>query len=221
MKNKISLIIIFTLTYLLTYSQQHQVSSNELLQWDFYGVGTAKIDHDQVYLKENKNSVGVTLLSTKTYSGNVVMRYKLMPLTAATVCVAMLNVHNHDNYSLKIPNYYNGYVQFWTKESSGYFFAFHNMAHNQPPFVRRCDIKSGTNEKLQSGTNNVMVESRYYHVEVGKNGTRVWLKVDDKMVLDVNDEGETFEKGYIALRIRGTGDELASCLIKDLEIIEQ
>jgi hypothetical protein len=148
------------------------------------------------------------------------MRYKLMPLSAATVCVAMLNAHNSNDYNLEIPEYYNGYVQFWTKESSGYFFAFHNMAHNQPPFVRRCDIKNQRNDKLQLGTENVMTESRYYNVEVGKKGKRVWFKVDGNIVLDVIDEGSAFEKGHLAFRVRGTANELASCLLKDLEIIE-
>ena len=183
-------------------AQPNIIPADSLVNWNFYGIGVAKIDHEQVYLKEFTNSVGVTLLSPKKYTGDVIMRYKLMPLTAATVCVAMLNMHNNDNYEISIPNDYNGYVQFWTQESSGYFFAFHNMPHNQTPFVRRCDIKSQTNDKLQSGTKNVMFESRYYDVEVGKKGKRVWLKVDHEIVLDIEDEGENFKKGYLALRIK-------------------
>ena len=214
------LLIILSMLVVLGFSQTQHVPTDSLIKWTFYGTGVAKIDHQQVYLKEYPNSVGVTLLSPKKYSGNVVMRYKLMPLTAATVCVAMLNIHNQNNYDLAMPNYYNGYVQFWTQESSGYFLAFHNLAHNQTPFVRRCDLINGTNDKLQSATQNAMIENRYYEVEVGKNGKRIWLKVDNNIVLDIEDEGKTFEKGYLALRIRGTADELASCLIKDLEIIE-
>lgn len=219
MKKSILIIALFLIP-ILSYSQSHKIKADSLINWRFYGVGTSKIDHDQVYLKELSNSVGVTLLSNKKYSGNVVMRYKLLPLTTSTVCVAMLNMHNDENHDLKIPNYYNGYVQFWTKESSGYFFAFHNMAHNQFPFVRRCDVVNNTNVKLQEGTENTMIENRYYNVEVGKKGNRVWLKVDDEIVLDVEDPGKSFEKGYLALRVRGTSLELAACLIKDLEIIE-
>lgn len=195
------------------------ISADSLANWNFYGLGVAKIDHNQVYLKENTNSVGVTLISPNKYSGNVIMRYRLMPLTAATVCVAMLNIHNQENHDLKIPNYYNGYVQFWTKESSGYFFAFHNMAHNQPPFVRRCDLESGTNDKLQTAAKNALIQNIYYNIEVGKEENRVWLKVNDEIVLDVEDNKRSFRKGFLGLRVRGTGEELASCLIKDLEII--
>lgn len=219
MKNYI-LVLLFFSTISITYSQTEKVPVDSLINWNFYGVGTSKVDHNQVYLKEYVNSVGVTLVSNKKYSGNVIMRYKLMPLTAATVCVAMLNLHNKEDYELEIPKYYNGYVQLWTKESSGYFFAFHNMAHNQPPFVRRCDVVNGKNDKLELVTENAMIESRYYEVEVGKKGKRVWLKVDGKIILDKEDNGKAFEKGYLALRIRGTSDELASCLIKDLEITE-
>jgi hypothetical protein len=217
---KIVLSIIGSMLISIVYSQTHKITADSLIKWNFYGVGVAKIDHQQVFLKEHENSVGVTMVSPKKFSGNVVMRYKLMPLTAATVCVAMLNIHNQDNFDLTIPNYYSGYVQFWLMESSGYFFAFHNMAHNQQPFVRRCDVINGTNKKLQEGKENAMIENRYYEVEVGKKGKRIWLKIDNNIVLDIEDEGKTFEKGYLALRIRGTADDLASCLIKDLEIIE-
>lgn len=210
----------FLLVIISTVSNAQKVPADSLMNWSFYGVGVAKVDHQQVYLKEYTNSVGVTLLSPKPYDGNIVMRYKLMPLTAATVCVAMLNVHNNEDYNLEIPDYYNGYVQFWTLESSGYFFAFHNMAHNQPPFVRRCDKVNNSNIKLQTATENAMTESKYYDIEVGKKNNRVWLKVNNEIVLDVKDTSATYEKGYLALRIRGTADELASCLIKDLEIIE-
>jgi hypothetical protein len=219
MKNKI-LTTLLIIAVSLVQSQVQKIPASELINWKFYGIGTSKIDHQQVYLKENTNSVGVTLLSPKKYSGDVVMRYKLMPLTAATVCVAMLNVHNNKDYNLEISQYYNGYVQFWTKESSGYFFAFHNMAHNQPPFVRRCDIETGTNDKLDLGSKNAMINNQYYDIEVGKKGKRIWFKVDGKIILDAIDDGKSFEKGYLALRIRGTANELASCLIKELEIIE-
>ena len=46
---------------------------------------------------------------------------------------------------------------------------------------------------------------------------KIWFKVDGKNVFGVKDEH--YDKGgKMRLRIRGTGHELASCILKNLKI---
>lgn len=198
-------------------AQQTEVPANDLIKWDFYGTGIAKIDHKQIYMSEAKNSVGVILVSPESYSADVIMRYELMPLTAATVCVAMLNVHDEDDFSYSVPKQYNGYVQHWTQDMNGYFFAFHNASHNWTPFLQKAEEVKDMAEKLDIAKENVMQVGKYYSIEVGKKDSKIWLKIDGEIVLEANDVNP-FNGGHLALRIRGTAWDKASCLIRKLTI---
>lgn len=196
---------------------QTEVTADHLIKWDFYGTGIAKIDHKQIYMSEAENSVGVMLVSPESYSGDVVMRYEIMPLTAATVCVAMLNVHDSEDYSYSVPKQYNGYVQHWTQDMNGYFYAFHNASHNWTPFLQKAEVVKDMAEKLDVAKENVMQVGKYYSIEVGKKESKIWLKVDGKMILEAND-ATPFRGGHLALRIRGTAWDKASCLIRKLSV---
>ena len=46
---------------------------------------------------------------------------------------------------------------------------------------------------------------------------KIWFKVDRKKIFKVKDE-DYHKGGKVILRIRGTGHELASCIIKNLKI---
>jgi len=54
-------------------------------------------------------------------------------------------------------------------------------------------------------------------VECGKKGTRLWLKIDNEIVIDVIDENP-LDAGKISLRVRGTAGESGKCMIRNLEI---
>lgn len=213
-----TLVLMLALFSLFAEAQIKELSAEEVSNWDIYGIGTCKVDHRQIYIKEFDNSVGVTLVSPQQYSGDIILRYKLMPLNAATVCVAILNAHNNGDGSISYPKKYNGYVQFWTQDVNSYFFAFHNEAHNWLPFVQKASYEKASSEKLQIAKNYGVVTGQYNDVEVGRSGRRLWLKINDKMVLDAEDRAN-YNKGHIAFRIRGTGLDCASCLIKNIEVI--
>lgn len=196
---------------------QKKIDANELIKWDFYGTGIAKVDHNQIYMSEAVNSDGVMLVSPNPYPANVIMRYEIMPLTAATVCVAILNAHNREGYSYTVPKQYNGYVQHWTQDMNAYFFAFHNASHNWTPFLQKARATGEMAVKLDIAKENVMQVGKYYTIEVGKNEHDIWLKVDGVLALEAKDT-EPYNGGHLALRIRGTSWNLASCLIRNLEV---
>jgi hypothetical protein len=204
----------------LCYSQE-QVTPAALASWDFYGEGTVlKESHGQVLLKEDEVSKGVVLVSPKSYSDHVIMRYKVMALTPATVLVAILNASDHGNSTdLTIPKDYDGRVQFWGAGCENYFFAFNTAAHNNPPFVRKFSKEQGR-IILDKHKGNIMQSGIYYQVEVGRKGTDLWMKVNGKTILKTKDPNP-YSAGHVALRIRGTATEYAACLIKDLEIIDK
>jgi hypothetical protein len=205
------------LSWPVSYGQGRE-SVKQLDEWTFYGQGTKLLEgHGQYLIKENPDaSKGVGLISPESYSTNVVMRYKVMALTPATVLVAILSASDRGESSqLSLPENYDGSIKFWSGGCDNYFFAFHNAAHNYPPFVRRFDDKK---VMLDVDKKNRMHVGKYYSIEAGRKDNKIWLKIDGKTVLKYVDT-KPYASGHLGLRIRGTGGEYAACLIKDLEII--
>lgn len=211
------LITIFVSTSFPLDAQDHN-SVMQLEEWTFYGKGVKLLEgHNQYLLKEDPaGSKGVGLISPRSYPTSVVMRYQVMALTPATVLVAILSASNHgESTELSLPEGYDGNIKFWSGGCENYFFAFHNAAHNFPPFVRRFDEKR---IMLDMAKKNLMHVGKYYAVEAGRRGDLIWLKIDGRTVLKTKD-AKPYSGGHLGLRIRGTGGEYAACLIKDLEII--
>jgi len=221
MKNKFIIIAVLAFFNLTIYTQNRD-AVKQLEEWTFYGQGTHLLEgHGQYLLKENpESSKGVGLISPKSYSTNVIMRYKVMALTPATVLVAILSASNHgNNTDLKLPDNYDGTIKYWSGGCDNYFFAFHNAAHNMPPFLRRFDEGVGRT-MLDIDKKSRMHLGKYYNIEVGRKANVLWLKIDGKTVLKYKDPNP-YSGGHLGLRIRGTGGEYAACLIKDLEIISE
>lgn len=199
---------------------QNRESVKQLKDWTFYGDGTKLLEgHGQYLLKENpKGSKGVGLVSPQSYSQDVILRYDVMPLTPATVLVALLSASNNGHSAtLTLPESYDGSINFWQAGCDNYFFAFHNAAHNFPPFVRRFDENTGR-VMLDMAKKNVMHVGKYYRIEVGRKANLIWLKIDGKTILKTKDPNP-YAGGHLGLRIRGTASEYAACLIRNLEII--
>ncbi|WP_394335661.1 DUF6250 domain-containing protein [Aquimarina sediminis] len=69
-----------------------------------------------------------------------------------------------------------------------------------------------------------MVETnKWYTVEIGNQNSRIWFKLDDKVIFDMKD-CEPLSGGHIAFRVSGTTGETpiyAKASIKDLVILHQ
>ncbi|TLX76037.1 hypothetical protein E9993_07455 [Labilibacter sediminis] len=217
---KLSFILIIASSLFVTINAQNKDAVKQLENWTFYGQGTKLLEgHGQYLLKEDpKASKGVGLISPQSYSTDVVMRYQVMALTPATVLVAILSASEKgESSNLNLPENYDGSINFWSGGCDNYFFAFHNAAHNYPPFLRRFDDNIGKT-MLDVAKKNHMHVGKYYSIEVGRKNNRLWMKIDGKTVLKYKDPNP-YSGGHLGLRIRGTGGEYAACLIKDLEII--
>jgi hypothetical protein len=120
--------------------------------------------------------------------------------------------------SLSIPGDYNGAMSLWVNEKDNYFYAFKNASHAYPPFIRKYPVPGG--DALAIAEENLMLPGKYYAIELGRIGNKLWLKIDGKKVLETVDES-MLPGGHIAFRVRGTAGFKAACLIKDLEIFSE
>lgn len=70
-------------------------------------------------------------VSPDIYNSGIIVKYKVVALTPATVIVTLLSVSDKRIYEkLTIPEKYNGSIALWSKEKENYFFAFKNAPHN-------------------------------------------------------------------------------------------
>lgn len=193
------------------------ISSKDLAEWDFWGMGKAfDAGGGQFCLTENDSTLGAVLISPESYAGDVIIRYKTYALTTAAVLVVMHSITDLDSdEKLTIPGNYNGSMALWVNDKDNYFYAFRNAAHAYPPFIRRYPVPG--NDALVIAKENFMLPGVYYSIEVGRMGNKLWLSVDGKKIIET-EETSILPGGHIAFRVRGTAGFKAACLIKDLEV---
>jgi hypothetical protein len=191
------------------------VSATDLGEkWPFYGKGVSTVRGELFYMREANDSVGAILISPESYKGDVILRYEIMPMSAASVCVALLGATDAGKAeTLTIPEGYDGNMGLWINSMDNYFFAFHNAAHDRPPFLKRFPA----NERLVMADKNVMRAGAFYSIEAGRKGTKLWFKVDGEKVFETEDPNP-LTSGHIAFRIRGIDYEPAACLIRNVTI---
>ncbi len=196
----------------ITDSFTHQ----DLEDWTAFGLGNIEANHNQTVMWENEGAVGYMLVSPKTYQGDVTVSYDIMALNAASVLIVELNAHNTPTPDLDLPADYDSNVKYLFDNVNMYMFAFHNAAHNKTgPFVRKWP-EPGANP-LKAANKNVLEVGKYHHIELGIKDGYLFFKADGKRVFKVKDESP-YDGGKVILRIRGTAKEMASCIIKNLEI---
>ena len=201
----------------LSNYEMEEISSDDLLNWSFFGLGRAsKSGSAQFCIAENDSTVGAMIISPDSYDGDVIVRYKTMALTSSTVLVALLSASDlGSSGELSIPEDYDAKMGLWTKEKDNYFFAFKSGPHNNPPFIRKYPVPG--NEALAMASENFMLPGVHYEIEIGRIDHKLWLSVDGEKIIEAEDN-ELLPGGHIALRVRGTAGFKAACLIKDLVI---
>lgn len=183
-------------------------------KWNFYGKGVRQMNFGMFHMQEGPGSKGVMVVSPQPYSADVTVRYEMMPMSASSVCVILLNASDSDaEETLTVPADYDGSIGLWTSGTSNYFFAFHNEAHNATPFIKL--FPEG--KDLYRYKENVMQPGNFYTVETGRSGNKLWLKIDGKRIFKITDP-DPMSGGHVAFRIRGLNGEPASCLIRKVAI---
>lgn len=212
-----SLFGIFFGTLFILSATAEQVPVEDLnSKWSFYGIGSRQLQGRLFYMREAPDSKGVMIVSPEAVSSNVTVRYEIMPMSAASVCVAILSASDAgDGNSLTIPADYNGAMGHWIQNIKNYFFAFHNAAHDRTPFAVRFPEKTDIGQHGE----NVMRSGEFYTVEAGRCEGRLWLKINDQLLFEGQDAAP-LAGGHVAFRLRGISGEAASCLIRNLTIDE-
>ncbi|MCE5251766.1 hypothetical protein LLG96_16275 [bacterium] len=193
----------------------------ELAKWPFYGIGNVSIDQAENALRvaESDSSKGVMLVSPESYASRVVVSFKVKPSTFESVNVVVISASDKTTGGdFLIPSDYDGNFGFWTQENvQNYVFAFHNAAHDRKPFI----VRDPGMVLLAEAETHVTGE-RWNEIEIGRDGSHVFMKIDGKTIIDAADTAQPeLPGGKICFRLRGTPGNNASALFKDVVIREQ
>lgn len=182
--------------------------------WNAHGEGVVRYQNRMLFMEEAEETSGVMVVSPEAYPANVTLRYELMPLNAASVCVAILSASDEgDGASLTLPDDYDGSMGVWVREIQNYFFAFHNMAHDRTPFL----VRFPDGGQLAEHDENVIRNGEFHTIEVGRKDGKLWMSVNGKMLFEAED-AEPLGPGHLAFRIRGINGQTAACLIRNVSV---
>jgi len=108
-------IIFFVFLFLISVfgylsAKEIRIASKDLEKWVFYGKGFVVADshRDQLILSELPGSKGVMLVSPESYPANIVLSYKVRPLTMESVLVILLS--DSDRGEKNIITFQDGYA---------------------------------------------------------------------------------------------------------------
>ena len=204
-------------TVQISHLKETQFSLDDLLTWTFNGIGQVYNESGrQICLQEGENSQGVGLFTPLSYQGDVVMRYKIMPLNAATVLVNLLCLSDAgDTTALTWPKDYDGSMAPILAKDN-YFVAFRNSPHATAPFIN----KNPNGGQLVIAERDNLIPGVYYDVEVGRVGHKLWLTVDGEEVVSVEDPN-ILPGGHLGIRLRGLVGHPAACVLRDVSILSE
>ncbi|MCP3941029.1 MAG: hypothetical protein GY710_06050 [Desulfobacteraceae bacterium] len=222
MKSKLLVSLLFFICLSISSNvaaKEIKVGYKDLGKWTFVGKGFVAADsnRDQTILAEIPGSKGVMLISPESYSKDIVLSYKVKPLTPESVLVALLSASNKgEKKNISFPDKYDGNMKYLITDIDNYFIAFHNSAHKKTPFIRRYPQELPGKIALISAESNIMT-TQWHDVEVGKKAGKIWLKIDNKTIVEATDN-KMINDGHIVFRMRGTKNRIAIALIKDVTI---
>ncbi len=209
-------IICLLLISVQLFAQTKEYSPEDLEKWQTIGDGKGFVTHGQFFMEEVEGSKGFMLLSPEKYN-DVIVRYEVMTLNPATVLVALLNASDIGAATDLTLGENSDSFGFWTSRVEDYMFGFRVMAHNSTPYLRKHPAETGKNSQIGLAEKDVMHSGWRHKVELGKQGKRLWLKIDGETLIDVTDKNP-LKAGKIAIRVRGTASELGKCMMRNLEI---
>jgi hypothetical protein len=197
--------------------QVQEVSAQQLrTSWQAVGKGRMSENHEQLVMSELDGSVGYMLVSPQVYGDHVVVRFEVLVLRPASVLVVNLAASNGPDGALTFPEDYNSNVKYLFDNLQMYMLVAHNAPHNKPgPFIRR--YPQPGNPPIAASSQQIIRTGQYHQVEVGQEGGKIWYKIDGKTIVTAQD-AQPLGPGKVILRIRGTGHETASVLLRNVRI---
>ncbi len=206
---------------LFSHAQEREVyASDDLANWQTYGIGKTTIQNDELIVEETDGSDGFFLISPKSYSGDLTITYKVKALSASAVQIVLLSASDPGaSLALTLPvseDLTPREVWHWRTTLEHYNLTFNNESHGNKPFFYKNVSPYEKGFRLDQAK-NVMTHGEWYSVEIIKKGTSISFSLDGEIIFETKDH-TPLTGGHLMLRISGTNGSnviLAKASYKD------
>jgi len=198
------------------------ISLQELSNWRTLDKGLSQVVGEEIIIEEIDGSDGYFLISPKTYHGDLIINYKVKALSESSVMIVLFSASDKGiTEGLTLPSKEAKGRDFWTWRThlEHYNLTFNNASHGYTPFFYKNLTPLSKGFRLNKAE-NIMNTMEWYDVEIGKQGKRLWFKLNNELIFEQED-CVPLEGGHVLFRISGTtGEEVifAKIAIKDLII---
>lgn len=205
--------------------QKESIKAKELTTWQTLDTGKSTVKGEELIIEETEGADGYFLISPKSYKGDVQINYKVKALSESSVCIVLLSASDiGDSEKLTLPSADAKGRDFWDWRTKleHYNLTFNNTSHKTKPFFFK-NISPFKRGFYQNRADNIMSTQEWNDVEIGKQGTRLWFKLNDTIIFEQED-CKPLSGGHIIFRISGTTGEktiFAKIALKDLVISHQ
>lgn len=225
-----SLVLIITFNSVISGTAQtklikEEISAKALTAWQTLDKGKTTVNEDELIMEEVAGSDGYFLISPKSYEGDIILNYKVKALSESAVCIVLLSASDQgETLKLTLPPKEAKGRDFWDwrTQLEHYNLTFNNRSHNYTPFFFKNRAPRAKGFHL-SKAENIMKTQEWQTVEIGKQGTRLWFKLNNTIIFEEED-CKPFSGGHVIFRISGTNSEktiFAKVAMKDLVISHQ
>ncbi len=198
------------------------ITPKELSAWKTLDKGKTTIQDDQLILEEVEGSDGFFLISPQSFQGDLQLNYKVKTMSDSSVLIVLFSASDKGvTERLTLPPLETKGSEFWTWRThlEHYNLTFNNRSHGNTPFFFK---NESPNKRgfYQNTKENIMEVGKWYDVEIGKRGHKLWFKLNDKLIFEQED-CKPLPNGHLMFRISGTTGEnviFAKAAIKDLVI---
>ncbi len=227
MKTIVSRTILFCLLVLLvncseTTLNKEIITAQELSTWRTLDNGKSTVVGEELIIEETEGADGYFLVSPKSYKGDIILNYKVKALSDSAVLIALFSASDAgESQGITLPPEDTKGMGFWTWRThlEHYNLTFNNVSHNYKPFFFK-NISPRSKGFHLTKAENIMGIHEWYDVEIGKQGNRLWFKLNDKMIFEQED-CNPLSGGHLIFRISGTTGEkviFAKAVLKNLII---
>ncbi|TPN87371.1 family 16 glycoside hydrolase [Aquimarina algicola] len=227
MKSILKITILLSISVIrLSYGQiqlkEEKITPEELVTWQTFDKGKSYIRDNELIVEETEGADGYFLISPKTYAKDFVLKYKVKPISKSTVLITLFSAiqdEKSEQFGLPKETATPREVWEWRTKMKHYNLTINNASHGNKPFFFK-NISPHFRGFYKSLPNNIIGVGHWYDVEIGKEGNRLWFKLNDKTYFDVED-CNPFEGGRLLFRISGsTGEKVifAKAAFKDIVI---
>ncbi|WP_394749004.1 hypothetical protein [Spongiimicrobium salis] len=199
-----------------------KISPEELGSWPTLDKGKTSIQGDQLIMEEIAGADGYFLISPKPYPADIILNYKVKALSSSSVNIVLFNVSDAGaTEALSLPPEGTKGQEFWTwrTQKEHYNLTFNNLSHGNTPFFFK-NLSPYHRGFYHRSPSNIMETQQWYDVEIGKQGSKLWFKLNDHLIFEETDHN-ALTGGHLIFRISGTTGKkltLAKIALKDLRI---